>query len=68
MSKDERKFTFGYIILLGGRVILWCTKKHSYTTSSMMGSEYIACTTAMPEVVEEILFASRCYNLCEMKQ
>lgn len=38
-------------ILLGGRAILGGSKKQPCTASSMMGSEYITSTTAMPEVV-----------------
>ena len=39
------------MFILGGDVVSWCNKKQTCVALSMMESEYVACATAMQEVV-----------------
>jgi hypothetical protein len=50
-NKDERKSTSGYAFILGGGAVSWCSKKQSCIALSTMESEYVACSTAVQEVV-----------------
>ena len=51
MTIDDGKCTPGYIFLLRGGAISWCNKKQSCVAKNTMEAEYIACSSAISEVV-----------------
>ena len=50
-DQDGRKSTSGYAFLLNGGAISWKSKKKTCTTLSTMESEFVACMSAVQEVV-----------------
>ena len=38
-----KKFTYGYIFMMAEGVVLWKSVKQTFTTSSTMEAEYVAC-------------------------
>ena len=48
---DKRKPTTCYVYTLGGGAISWGNKKQTSTAMSTAEAEYIACSTAVQEVV-----------------
>ncbi|KAL4193928.1 hypothetical protein AMTRI_Chr06g201690 [Amborella trichopoda] len=48
---DESKSTSGYIFMLSGGVVSWCSKKHDIVALSIMESEYVACYFATKEAI-----------------
>ncbi|KAL0317375.1 UNVERIFIED_CONTAM: Retrovirus-related Pol polyprotein from transposon TNT 1-94 [Sesamum angustifolium] len=50
-DRDERKSTSRYAFLLGGAAITWCSKKQPCISLSTMEVEYVACTSAVQEVI-----------------
>lgn len=50
-DRDERKSTSGYVFLLGGAAITWCSKKQPCISLSTMEAEYVACTSAVQEAI-----------------
>ncbi|XP_030968896.1 secreted RxLR effector protein 161-like [Quercus lobata] len=50
-DRDEHKSTTGYVFLLSGAAISWCSKKQSCIALSTMESDYIACSIATQEAV-----------------
>jgi len=48
---DERKSTSGYVFLLNNGTISWSSKKQTCIALSTMEAEFIACSTAVQEVV-----------------
>ncbi|KAK4394468.1 Retrovirus-related Pol polyprotein from transposon TNT 1-94 [Sesamum angolense] len=51
IDRDERKSTSGYAFLLGGAAITWCSKNQPCISLSTMEAEYVACTSAVQEVI-----------------
>ncbi|XP_038695478.1 secreted RxLR effector protein 161-like [Tripterygium wilfordii] len=50
-DRDERKSTSGYVFILSGGAISWCSKKQSCIALSTMEAEYVACSVAVQEAV-----------------
>ncbi|XP_028059899.1 uncharacterized protein LOC114263534 [Camellia sinensis] len=48
---DERKSTSGYAFILSDGAISWSSKKQSCITLSTMEAEFVACSSAVQEVV-----------------
>eukprot|EP00268_Persea_americana_P015395 TRINITY_DN17093_c1_g1_i3.p1 TRINITY_DN17093_c1_g1~~TRINITY_DN17093_c1_g1_i3.p1 ORF type:complete len:267 (-),score=36.41 TRINITY_DN17093_c1_g1_i3:293-1093(-) len=48
---DKRKLATGYVYTLGGGAVSWGSKKQTSTAMSTAEAEYIACSTAVQEVV-----------------
>ncbi len=48
---DERRSTSGYVFILGGGAVSWCSKKQSCIALSTMEAEYVACSAAVQEAV-----------------
>ena len=44
---DDGKCTSGYVFLLGGEAISWCSKKQSCVTKNTMDAEYTTCSSAI---------------------
>jgi len=40
---DTRKFTLGFVFLLGGGAISWKSAKQSLVAASIMEAEFVAC-------------------------
>ena len=49
---DTRKSTTGYIFLLAGGAITWCSEKQSITVTSTMAAEFIACFEASSQAIQ----------------
>ena len=49
--KDERKSTSRYTFILGGSVVLWCSKKQTCIALSKIETKYVACLIAIQEAV-----------------
>jgi hypothetical protein len=47
---DDRKSTLGYVFTLAGGAILWKNSKQTFTTSSIMYAEFVACYEATEQV------------------
>jgi hypothetical protein len=58
---DDRKSTAGYVFLLGGALVAWCSRKESVVALSSCEAEYIAaslcaCQAAwMENLIDEIM-------------
>ena len=50
-DRDECKSTSGFMFILGGGVVSWCSKKQTCVALSTMESEYVACATIMQEAI-----------------
>jgi hypothetical protein len=48
---DDRKSTSGYVFLFGGTTVSWLSKKQGCVAKYTMEAEYIACSTAVINVV-----------------
>ena len=54
---DSRKSTSGFVIMLGGNVVSWISRRQSMVTLSSTEAEYVALTSCMQELIwiEKIL-------------
>ena len=43
---DDKKSTYGYIIMMVEGVVLWKSVNHTFTASSTMDAEYVVCYEA----------------------
>nr|XP_033508643.1 secreted RxLR effector protein 161-like [Nicotiana tomentosiformis] len=50
-NRNDRKSTSGYAFLLSGGAISWKSKKQTCTTLLTMEAEFVACASAVQEVV-----------------
>ncbi|XP_075086230.1 secreted RxLR effector protein 161-like [Nicotiana tabacum] len=50
-DRKDRKLISGYSFLLNGGAISWKSKKQTCTSLSMMEAEFVACASAVQEVV-----------------
>uniref|UniRef100_A0A2N9F3D5 Reverse transcriptase Ty1/copia-type domain-containing protein n=1 Tax=Fagus sylvatica TaxID=28930 RepID=A0A2N9F3D5_FAGSY len=48
---EDRKSTSGYVFLFGGTAVSWLSKKQGCVAKYTMEAEYIACSTAVSNVV-----------------
>jgi hypothetical protein len=48
---DGRKSTTGFVLLLNGSAVSWCSKKQSSVATSTVEAEFIATAAAVKEVV-----------------
>ena len=56
---DDSKSPIGYVFLLKGRAVSWCSSKQSVVAGSMCEAEYIAASEATNEGVH---IRSRCHT------
>ena len=50
-DRDQCKSTLGYVFILGGSAVSWCSKKETRVALSTMESEYMACATVVQKAV-----------------
>ena len=51
-NPDDSKSQTGYVFLLNGRVVSWCSSKQSVVAGSTCEAEYIAASEATNEGVQ----------------
>ena len=50
-SKEERRFTSGYCVFVGGNLVSWKSKKQSVVSQSSVEYEYRAMTQSTCEII-----------------
>ena len=64
-DKSDRKSTYSNILLLGGGLVSWSSKKQKSVSTSMMETEYVALSKASNTTkwASQFLKDTNCYNL-----